>query len=292
METNEHGQWQAVDDTLSVSSNGYVKTYCRNHGLRIYKPSTDNGHGYVVFKHNGVSMRFHRLVCRTFHGPEPFEGAVVDHINRNSHDNRAANLRWSSKSLNAVNINKVVRRNLKHSDEPQDPIPGEIWKTTGRFKISNMGRARVLKHSNKHPELEESWYPIFTPRPQGRAPYARLSNTLFHILVAKEFLGAPDDAKKTVDHINQRKDDNRVINLKWSTKKEQINNRTIKKKASCLSTPVNACEPNSDHWMQFPSYAEAARQLRQKLGNPFNHVNVARAARNGKPYNGVLFAHM
>lgn len=289
MENDDYGEWRIVSATLSISSNGYVKTYCNNHGLRIYVPKTDNGHGYVVFKHDGKSCRFNRLVCATFHGPPPSPDSVADHKNRDRSDNRAANLHWVTKSENAANVTKVVRRNLSDTSEPQDPLPGEQWCTMGRFKVSNMGRARVMRNYSNDADNDNSWHPIFTPRPQGSSAYARLAKTLFHILVATAFLGPPTSPNMTVDHKNQDKTDNRVSNLQWSTKKEQIRNRTIVNRASCLSVPVKAFDSASNSWMQFLSYADAARQLRQRLDKPFHHVNVSKAVRTGKPYNGILF---
>ena len=44
-----------------------------------------------------------------------------------------------------------------------------------------------------------------------------------HRLVAKAFIPNPD-GKKTVDHINAVKTDNRAENLRWATNKEQANN--------------------------------------------------------------------
>jgi len=290
MENNvDYGEWRDVSNTLSVSSNGYVKTYCKNHGLRVYVPTTDNGHGYVVFKHGGKSCRFNRLVCETFHGPPPFPGAVADHKNNDRLDNSAGNLHWVTKSENAINVTKVVRRKLGDASEAQDLLPGEQWHTIGRFRVSNMGRARVLKSHSKHPKNDNSWHPIFTPQPQGLSAYARLGKALFHTLVATAFLDPPKSPNMTVDHKNQDKTDNRASNLQWATKKEQIQNRTIVKRASCLSVPVKAFDSVSNSWMRFNSYADAARQLRIRLDKPFYHMNVSKAVRTGKPYNGVCF---
>lgn len=286
----DHGIWVAVSDTLSVSSLGYVKTYCRNHGHRIYQPATDNGHGYIVFKHDGVSRRFNRVVCEAFHGPPPSADAVADHINRVRSDNRAANLRWASKADNATNCTSVQRRRIADVSECQDPILGETWKTVGRFRVSNMGRAQVMKTRRSDPNLADSWHPIFTPKATEVCPYARLGKQLFHSVVAAAFLGPPPFRGASVDHIdNQSTHDNRVSNLRWATKKQQIANRTIKKKASCLSTPVFAYSYDRSEREVFAGFADAARQLRERLGMPFHHVNVARAARANKTYNGVRF---
>lgn len=39
-----------------------------------------------------------QLVCLAFHGPAPHEGALVAHLDGDPGNNRAANLRWETKS--------------------------------------------------------------------------------------------------------------------------------------------------------------------------------------------------
>ncbi|MEO0600369.1 MAG: HNH endonuclease signature motif containing protein [Myxococcota bacterium] len=63
----------------------------------------------VALKH-GKSMRtqrfvdayVHVLVCTAWHGPPPFEGAIVLHHNDVSSDNRPENLRWGTHRENAA----------------------------------------------------------------------------------------------------------------------------------------------------------------------------------------------
>lgn len=55
----------------------------------------------------------HRIVCETYHGESPFEGAEVDHKNKRRGDNRAANLRWVT-----VTENRSHREIAKGEDHP------------------------------------------------------------------------------------------------------------------------------------------------------------------------------
>lgn len=58
------------------------------------------------------TMRVHRLVALAFI-PNPDNKPEIDHINRDGMDNRVENLRWSSRSDNAINT-KDRDSNLGH----------------------------------------------------------------------------------------------------------------------------------------------------------------------------------
>lgn len=44
----------------------------------------------------------HRIVCATFNGPEPFEGALVRHLDGDSLNNLASNLAWGTHAENSA----------------------------------------------------------------------------------------------------------------------------------------------------------------------------------------------
>ena len=55
--------------------------------------------------------KVHRLVAEAFHGPAPFDGAVVMHLDENAANNRASNLKWGTQkeNLNAPGSLKYCR---------------------------------------------------------------------------------------------------------------------------------------------------------------------------------------
>ncbi len=46
------------------------------------------------------NMKIHRLVCEAFHGPAPFDRAVVIHLDENALNNKPENLRWGTQKEN------------------------------------------------------------------------------------------------------------------------------------------------------------------------------------------------
>lgn len=89
----------------------------RNGGFRIYTPTPRFGqvsrakvgasHTFLIIMVRDASKpakqrprKVHQLVCEAFHGPAPFSGAVVIHLDEDAHNNRPENLKWGTQKEN------------------------------------------------------------------------------------------------------------------------------------------------------------------------------------------------
>lgn len=115
VKSDNYGDWAIVpgyNGELWVSSKGWV--WQKN--IRIgnwfapskMKPKPTTGDVFV--SHRGKDLRVHRLVALAFFGPPPSPSHTVDHIAKydgnfikERSDNRVENLRWASKSEQALN---------------------------------------------------------------------------------------------------------------------------------------------------------------------------------------------
>lgn len=114
----------------------------------------------------------------------------------------------------------------------------EIWKDIpgyeGSYQVSNMGRVRSLprKRARQRANYKDGFVTIpgvvlkpFKDRrgyPKVRLyPVKNRNQPRVHQLVAEAFIPNPEN-KRTVNHINGVKDDNRLENLEWATDSENI----------------------------------------------------------------------
>jgi len=96
----------------------------------ITTPKPCRGQKYATIKNES----FHRLVALTWIGPPPDKSDTVDHINGDKTDNRVANLRWASRSLQ--------NRNRKS-------IPGRFANVSLKVKVIYKGKWLHFASSSK-----------------------------------------------------------------------------------------------------------------------------------------------
>lgn len=253
-------EWREIEGRW-VSSEG--NAWCEKSKRSFVPQCVLNG--YRRIRHNGKSVLFHRLVAIAFLGPPPSPLHTVNHKNRIRSDNRVANLEWASKSAQAVNRDVSNMRNkasslpvesndgsgwilhhslkeamratkvasasavqrclrgeqatasgvaFRYAVRDADELEGEEWRNVEGIDVSNLGRVKD-KHGH-----------AFMPRLNDAVrKYCCTRKKYVHRLVATAFLGPPPSVGATVDHINQKTDDNRAVNLRWATRSEQQQNQ-------------------------------------------------------------------
>lgn len=136
---------------------------------------------------------------------------------------------------------QTLREDLEHSF-PSDnfsifDMPGEIWKDIenyeGLYQISNKGRVKSLSRRVERMRVGKDF--SYQSQEKIRKPLKdgcgylfvdlqlenRFKNEKIHKLVALNFIGIPE-GKKEVNHKNGVKRDNRVENLEWVTRSENL----------------------------------------------------------------------
>ena len=120
------------------------------------------------------------------------------------------------------------------TDEEWRNFPEIDGRSFSKYEVSSLGQIR-----NK-----ETRY-VFSVRPNSDG-YIR--NTFYdnkgkrkdiyvHNIVAKAFLGEPKSNNLTPDHINREPTDNRIVNLRWATQKQQVAN-SDRSKCRAIGQPV------------------------------------------------------
>jgi hypothetical protein len=153
----------------------------------------------------------------------------------------------------------------------------EIWKDIagyeGLYQVSNLGRVKSQdRHITRRGAPAKIKGRILRIK-HGKDEYERVTlcknskpeSVFVHRLVAQAFIDNPQ-SKKTVNHINGNKHDNRVENLEWNTYAENnshaakngLNNMT-EKNNSC-SRPVAQYDLAMNLIKTYPSIKEAERQ--------------------------------
>ena len=119
----------------------------------------------------------------------------------------------------------------------------EKWKTVEdypNYEISNFGRLRNKNTSYILKEIiDKSGYITFGVTVNGKSKFLKS-----HRLVALNFIPNPNN-KLEVNHIDEDKSNNRVVNLEWCDRKYNVNygnrNEIVSKK---VSKPIVVIYPN------------------------------------------------
>lgn len=152
----------------------------------------------------------------------------------------------------------------------------EVWKDIkeyeGLYQVSTFGRVRSLDRLDdanrrltgkilKGGKCTNGYLKVSLSKD------SIVSQQIIHRLVAQAFIPNPEN-KSDVNHIDENKTNNRVDNLEWSTRKENINHGTCNERSGkSRRIPIIATNLTTGESTDFNSGKECAIQLGLSQGN-------------------------
>ena len=167
----------------------------------------------------------------------------------------------------------------------------EIWRTViydgevfEGYEVSNMGRVRSLNYGGRtgvvkelKPSVNSGGY-LLVALYKGR----KQKMCYVHRIVAYTFLSNNDIENKTeVNHIDENKTNNKVENLEWCNREQNINHGTrteqTSKKVKCVETGI---------------VYESAYEVERKLGLAHNNICCCCNGKNYKTVGGYHWKYV
>jgi hypothetical protein len=155
------------DETYLVRDNGAVFRKARP-GKRKRKldqiwtfGNPSNSNGYMTIG----SVTVHRIVATAFHGQQPSEKHIVDHIDTNRRNNRADNLRWITRLENIL-FNPITLRRIEFAYGSVDELLKNPDKPLHAKLANNFGWMRAVSKE----EAKASWERITRWVVSGKEP--------------------------------------------------------------------------------------------------------------------------
>ena len=205
--------WKQYRDTnYEVSSEGRVY----NTKTEKYLKGTYQRNEYhtvqFVIEGRPVSLMTHRLVAELF-CENPNGYPIVDHIDRNKHNNRSSNLRWVPQEVNVQNCERTGFRNKSVYIEKLDDFE-ELCVGDGEYLVSRDGIiVKASTHRVLNGQLRNGYRRIFI---NGK-PYSA------HVLIWESFMGRIEKGY-VVDHIDGNRSNNTLSNLRKVSQSENVYN--------------------------------------------------------------------
>lgn len=127
-EVSDHGRVKSLERWISPGR-GY-----RLNPERIMKPSDIRG--YLCVCTSGKLQKIHRLVMLAFCGPEPEWSTMVNHIDKDTRNNRLGNLEWSNNGHNKRHANRKhhYKGNLYSAIELAEIAKTDVYLVSRRLR--------------------------------------------------------------------------------------------------------------------------------------------------------------
>lgn len=236
------------ETNYEVSSDG--KVFNKKTGRELKGTYARNEYHSVQLTINGKpkTLMTHRLVAEAF-CDNPNHYTIVDHIDRNKHNNIYTNLRWTNESGNAKNVEDKKSAIIQIYTGNFDELNIE-WKVIKeKYKINNLGM--IVNTESKQ---------ILSGH--DRNGYKRMmllgKSYSLHKLLWESFMG-PIPEGMVLDHIDGDRSNNDLTNLRLVSQSENMLNAQINGHKGQVK--ISQYDENGTFIAHYNSIREAANQV-------------------------------
>ena len=197
------------------------------------------------------TFMFHRLVAEAF-CDNPNGYTIVDHIDRDKHNDNASNLRWVDASTNAKNVDhdKVKKSSIEYytgdyTECEWRPVYGhEKYMVSEYGQFVKLDTNRILKLSDRH-----GYKRVYL----DKALYSA------HVVVWESFNKQKVGYGYEIDHIDGIKENNCLSNLALVTHDENMKNSY--KNGHVNAVKVRQYTETGDFVAEYDSFRDAAKAI-------------------------------
>ena len=163
----------------------------------------------------------------------------------------------SGKNRKQIQVLLLIVVSQIMTDEKWKDFPVICGRKFSKYEVSSLGSVR-----NKRSGHISSTNPNYNGyvRNGFLDDEGNSKHILGHVIVARAFLDKPKSDDLTVDHINRERADNRAINLRWATRKQQSTN-SDKSKSGAIGQPVIQYTIDMGEIKRWPNIMTAAKEL-------------------------------
>ena len=236
-----------------------------NTGKELKGTITEHGYRKIMFSINGkkIGKYLHRLMGIYFLGLDETSNKVVNHKDGNKLNNNLDNLEIitsKENSFHAYNNGLRDTNKGKRCESFMENLPGELWKKVPLYpdyEVSNLGRVKSFKYT--HPillrnDIRCGYYSVVLSS-KGQTRHFQV-----HELVYFTFTGEERSTNKVIDHIDGNKLNNCLDNLRYISRKDNLNAAIYEQKLTNKCKKVAAYQ-DGEYVACYYSIAEASRSL-------------------------------
>ena len=159
------------------------------------------------------------------------------------------------------------------SDEKWKNVPVIDGRSFSKYEASSLGQVRNKKTGWVFSDLPNSASYIRNEIVDDKREPIKI---YAHVIIARTFLEKPESDGLTVDHINRNKADNRLVNLRWATMKQQRKNADNSTRGTKGQPVIQYSMKKIKRWPNITTAAKELKISRSSIGKACrgerNHV--------------------